>query len=283
MCVCDSHLVWTWIRGRDWEDTARIWETEVVAPLWGGEKPGSTLGTSWGGAGSLPCRKACCSKKKVPVEGVGGLSWQHTPADVFAFQSGRLKKSWMPQNNKDGVGELTFSVLPAELAGRKRLWMATEVASLLRVASTWSPACPASVGFSLAFLSLAFLSFSRYFNSPPAESALDWVGNPNPKFLLCHLLAEWPWTYHETKSVSRSVTFDSSRPHGLWPARFLCPWNSPGKNTGVGCHFLLQGSSGPRDWTHASCGSCIAGRVFTAERWGKPTSLVVNFYFYVLT
>ena len=40
-----------------WEDTARIWETEVVAPLWGGEKPGSALGTSWGGACSLPCRK----------------------------------------------------------------------------------------------------------------------------------------------------------------------------------------------------------------------------------
>ena len=31
------------------------------------------------------------------------------------------------------------------------------------------------------------------------------------------------------------------RPHGLWPARLLCPWDSPGKNTGVGCHFLLQG------------------------------------------
>ena len=25
-------------------------------------------------------------------------------------------------------------------------------------------------------------------------------------------------------------------PHGLYPARFLCPWNSPAKNTGVGCH-----------------------------------------------
>ena len=26
----------------------------------------------------------------------------------------------------------------------------------------------------------------------------------------------------------------------LWPARVLCPWDSPGKDTGVGCHFLLQ-------------------------------------------
>ena len=31
------------------------------------------------------------------------------------------------------------------------------------------------------------------------------------------------------------------RPHGLQTPRLLCPWDSPGKNTGVGCHFLLQG------------------------------------------
>ena len=34
---------------------------------------------------------------------------------------------------------------------------------------------------------------------------------------------------------------DSSQPHGLYPARLLCPWGSPGKDTGVGCHALLQG------------------------------------------
>ena len=33
---------------------------------------------------------------------------------------------------------------------------------------------------------------------------------------------------------------DSVRPRRQQPIRFLCPWNSPGKNTGVGCHFLLQ-------------------------------------------
>ena len=37
-----------------------------------------------------------------------------------------------------------------------------------------------------------------------------------------------------------SVVSDSVRPHGLQPTRFLHPWDSPGKNTGVGCHFLLQ-------------------------------------------
>ena len=30
-------------------------------------------------------------------------------------------------------------------------------------------------------------------------------------------------------------------PCGLWPARLLCPWDFPGQNTGVGCHFLLRG------------------------------------------
>ena len=31
------------------------------------------------------------------------------------------------------------------------------------------------------------------------------------------------------------------RPLWLWPTRLLCPWNFPGKNPGVGCHFFLQG------------------------------------------
>ena len=39
---------------------------------------------------------------------------------------------------------------------------------------------------------------------------------------------------------------DSARPHGLQPARLLCPWASPGSNTGVGCHFLLQGVLAPQ-------------------------------------
>ena len=33
---------------------------------------------------------------------------------------------------------------------------------------------------------------------------------------------------------------DSVRHHRQQPTRLLCPWDSPGKNTGVGCHFLLQ-------------------------------------------
>ena len=36
------------------------------------------------------------------------------------------------------------------------------------------------------------------------------------------------------------VVSDSVRPHRRQPTRLPCPWDSPGKNTGVGCHFLLQ-------------------------------------------
>ena len=34
---------------------------------------------------------------------------------------------------------------------------------------------------------------------------------------------------------------NSLRPYGVQSARLLCPWDFPGKNTGVGCHYLLQG------------------------------------------
>ena len=38
-----------------------------------------------------------------------------------------------------------------------------------------------------------------------------------------------------------SVVSSSLRPHGRQPARLLCPWDFSGKNTGLGCHFLIEG------------------------------------------
>ena len=43
--------------------------------------------------------------------------------------------------------------------------------------------------------------------------------------------------------LSRSVVSDSVRPQRRQPTRLPHPWDSPGKNTGVGCHFLLQSIS----------------------------------------
>ena len=64
------------------------------------------------------------------------------------------------------------------------------------------------------------------------------------------ILKLWPW---EIPSIHLAQTNECSAvlSHfsciqlftALWtvPARLLCPWDSPGKNTGVGCHTLLQG------------------------------------------
>ena len=49
----------------------------------------------------------------------------------------------------------------------------------------------------------------------------------------------------------------SLRPRGLQPARLLCLWEFPGKNTGMGCPFLLRGYSRPGDRTRVSAVFCI--------------------------
>ena len=46
---------------------------------------------------------------------------------------------------------------------------------------------------------------------------------------------------YPSSEVAQTCMSDSSGPHGLQPSRLLCPWDFPGKSTGVGCHFLLQG------------------------------------------
>ena len=43
--------------------------------------------------------------------------------------------------------------------------------------------------------------------------------------------------FHAARSLQSCPTL---RPHRRQPTRLPCPWDSPGKNTGVGCHFLLQ-------------------------------------------
>ena len=58
---------------------------------------------------------------------------------------------------------------------------------------------------------------------------------------VCKSIQNNVWQKVSLFSVSFSVVSNSLRPHGLYPARLLWSWNSPGKNTGVGIHSLLQG------------------------------------------
>ena len=80
----------------------------------------------------------------------------------------------------------------------------------------------------------------------------------------------WKWLLSSLCSVA-SVMSQSWWPCGLQPARLLCPWDFPGRNIRVGCHFLFQVSSWPRDQNGVSSVSCIgrqAGRFFaTSATW----------------
>ena len=62
----------------------------------------------------------------------------------------------------------------------------------------------------------------------------------------------------------------SLRPYGLQPARLLCPWDFPGKNTGEGNHLLLQGSSDSGIRPTSLLSPALAGRFFTTEPPGEP-------------
>ena len=51
----------------------------------------------------------------------------------------------------------------------------------------------------------------------------------------------WHYQLNGHAAAAKSpVVSNSVRPHRRQPARLSHPWNSPGKNTGVGCRFLLQ-------------------------------------------
>ena len=71
---------------------------------------------------------------------------------------------------------------------------------------------------------------------------------------------------------------DSLQPHGPYSIRLLCPWDSPGKNTRVGCHSLLQGifpTQGPRDQTRVSYISCTCRWVlYHWHHLGRPLRMI---------
>ena len=73
-------------------------------------------------------------------------------------------------------------------------------------------------------------------------------------------------TYYMWWWFSHSVMSDSLWPYELQLANLLCSWNSPGKNTGGGCHFLLRGNFP----AHVSCNT---GRSFTG--WATREALLV--------
>ena len=76
-------------------------------------------------------------------------------------------------------------------------------------------------------------------------------------------------TWRVCSVMSDSVT------QWMEPARLFCPWDFPGKSTGMGCRFW--GSFWPRDWTLASCISCIGRQVlYQLSHWRSPFAYTMD-------
>ena len=75
---------------------------------------------------------------------------------------------------------------------------------------------------------------SRVITSPNTHTGTEHTA---PVIITCREVS--PLSVKQVRCV-RSASSSSATPRAV-PARLRCPWDFPGKNTGVGCHFLLQG------------------------------------------
>ena len=88
----------------------------------------------------------------------------------------------------------------------------------------------------LIFLEVIYLYKENLFKG---ISFKVWVGTLAWPFTICmNLVRVCAWLH--------TLCLDSLWPHELCLTRLFCPWDSPGKVVGVGCHFLLQGIFSPQ-------------------------------------
>ena len=111
-----------------------------------------------------------------------------------------------------------------------------------------------------------------------------WENKPNSKRVLQERVEVVKWGSIRVSRwcacvLSCLVVSDALWPYGLQPAKLLCSWNSPGKNTGVGNHSLLQGIFPTQDWTQFSC---IAGRFFTIWATREAPSCFPRIHFCIV-
>ena len=87
------------------------------------------------------------------------------------------------------------------------------------------------------------------------------------------------WPEDRSSSVSCPVMSDSLWPHGLQPAKLLCPWNFPGKNTGKGCHSQRQETT-TEEWINIKGLKCVASLSLSQPDlsflWSKAQSWIWN-------
>ena len=98
--------------------------------------------------------------------------------------------------------------------------------------------------FSVSLFVYFFLNVILYSYTTHSNTSLPYFKLLKPT----HFKISFKWIYvymHMCCCCCRccyvtSVVSNSVQPHRRQPTGLPCPWDSPGKNTGVGCHFLLQ-------------------------------------------
>ena len=185
---------------------------------------------------------------------------RHTLSSQNTLHIYCLEWTTMPHNSAEGFPQLNFQLF--FLTSPRPLHPALAYTGLV---ISWNKPlclckCCSSPLFSVSFLNvsfsvelvLAFLIRTHHFapKLSPLDSSMfrDWHvytrSSTHPhrcSSLGPNHLAHCQHLKGASTSDGCSVMSDSLRPHGLQPTRLLCPWDSPGKSTGVGCHILLQG------------------------------------------
>ena len=118
-----------------------------------------------------------------------------------------------------GHGAAESQTQPSDWATTQH-WRQTQITPVLLLLSRFSRVRLCATPQTAAHQAPPSLEFSRQ---------EQWSGLPFPSPM--HESEKWKW--------SRSVVSDSLWSHELQPPRLLCPWDFPGKSTGVGCHCLL--------------------------------------------
>lgn len=132
--------------------------------------------------------KTRCSKKKVPVEGCGSHLGRIDRQMSLSFKAAGWRRVKCLRTIRAGLGS-PHSLICCQVGWKEMSPNGHHgYQSAKGQASAQSPVGPGRVGFSSGI----YYSISKpdeHFNSSLVESAVDWVGDPDSKSLLCHLLS----------------------------------------------------------------------------------------------
>ena len=99
------------------------------------------------------------------------------------------------------------------------------------------------------FIAALFI-IARTWKQPRCPSADEWIRKLwciySMEYYSCRFILHLVPARMCAKLVQSCLT--RCNPTDCSPAKLLCPWDSPGKNTGVGCHFLLQQITPTQGW-----------------------------------